>query len=220
MLRMRQRVSFVNSSNPGRYGSTSRSSPHLSWRFQSFPTKTLSFTFLMVYKGLGLRRREKNAQPKVDAARKPPTGKDKNLKTSYKSGGCFIYDGPHQARDFSKKASLNGMSAHEDEERSMAGHRVSDKDPEIQQGKNGTAECVMKKAYNRWKQPSTVLRFMLLLIPLGINATKGSGTIKAVNSPAKAIHTKEWNKRRQGEDEGNGKGTLIFSVVPRMDSSK
>ncbi|GJV01077.1 putative retrotransposon gag domain, aspartic peptidase domain protein [Tanacetum coccineum] len=30
---------------------------------------------------------EKNAQPKVDPARKPPTGKDKNLKTSYKSGG-------------------------------------------------------------------------------------------------------------------------------------
>ncbi|GJT57578.1 hypothetical protein Tco_0992632 [Tanacetum coccineum] len=27
---------------------------------------------------------EKNAQPKVDIARKPPTGKDKNLKTSYK----------------------------------------------------------------------------------------------------------------------------------------
>ncbi|GJY60638.1 putative retrotransposon gag domain, aspartic peptidase domain protein [Tanacetum coccineum] len=30
---------------------------------------------------------EKNAQPKADPARKPPTGKDKNLKTSYKSGG-------------------------------------------------------------------------------------------------------------------------------------
>ncbi|GJV02082.1 putative retrotransposon gag domain, aspartic peptidase domain protein [Tanacetum coccineum] len=29
---------------------------------------------------------EKNAQPKVDATRKPPTGKDKNLKMSYKSG--------------------------------------------------------------------------------------------------------------------------------------
>ncbi|GJZ01641.1 hypothetical protein Tco_0519602 [Tanacetum coccineum] len=28
---------------------------------------------------------EKNAQPKVDAARKPPIEKDKNLKTSYKS---------------------------------------------------------------------------------------------------------------------------------------
>ncbi|GJT90847.1 hypothetical protein Tco_1079692 [Tanacetum coccineum] len=57
---------------------------------------------------------EKNAQPKVDAARKPPTGKDKNLKTSYKIGGCFICDGPHRARDFPKKASLNGLSAHED----------------------------------------------------------------------------------------------------------
>ncbi|GJQ95655.1 putative nucleotidyltransferase, ribonuclease H [Tanacetum coccineum] len=61
---------------------------------------------------------EKNAQPKVDAARKPPTRKDKNLKTSYKSGGFFICDRPHRARDFLKKASLNGMSAHEDEEAS------------------------------------------------------------------------------------------------------
>ncbi|GJR66825.1 putative retrotransposon gag domain, aspartic peptidase domain protein [Tanacetum coccineum] len=64
---------------------------------------------------------EKNAQPKVDPARKPPTGKDKNLKTSYKSGGCFICDGPHRARDCPKKASLNGMSAHEDEDTSDGG---------------------------------------------------------------------------------------------------
>ncbi|GKB46820.1 putative nucleotidyltransferase, ribonuclease H, partial [Tanacetum coccineum] len=64
---------------------------------------------------------DKNAQPKVDAARKPPTGKDKNLKTSYKNGGCFICDGPHRARDCPKKASLNGMSAHDDEEASDGG---------------------------------------------------------------------------------------------------
>nr|GFB06516.1 hypothetical protein [Tanacetum cinerariifolium] len=51
---------------------------------------------------------EKNAQPKVDAAHKPPIRKDKNLKTNYKSGGSFICDGPHRARDCPKKASLNG----------------------------------------------------------------------------------------------------------------
>ncbi|GKA79133.1 putative reverse transcriptase domain-containing protein [Tanacetum coccineum] len=61
---------------------------------------------------------EKNAQPKVDHARKPPTEKDKNLKTSYKSGRCFICDGPYRARDCPKKASLNGMSTHEDEDAS------------------------------------------------------------------------------------------------------
>nr|GEV60445.1 hypothetical protein [Tanacetum cinerariifolium] len=59
---------------------------------------------------------EKNAQPKVDPARKPPTIKDTNLKTSYKSGRCFICDGPYRARDFSNKASLNGLSAHEDKD--------------------------------------------------------------------------------------------------------
>nr|GEV65398.1 hypothetical protein CTI12_AA187700 [Tanacetum cinerariifolium] len=64
---------------------------------------------------------ENNAQPKVDLACKPPTEKDKNLKTSYKSGGCFICDGPHRAHDCPKKASLNGMSAHEEEDASDSG---------------------------------------------------------------------------------------------------
>nr|GFA01784.1 hypothetical protein [Tanacetum cinerariifolium]GFA08058.1 hypothetical protein [Tanacetum cinerariifolium] len=61
---------------------------------------------------------DKNAQPKVDHARKPPTGKDRSVKTNYKSGGCFICDGPHRARDCPKKTSLNGMSAHKDEDTS------------------------------------------------------------------------------------------------------
>nr|GFA05099.1 putative retrotransposon Gag domain, nucleotide-binding alpha-beta plait domain protein [Tanacetum cinerariifolium] len=47
---------------------------------------------------------EKNAQSKVDQARKPPIGKDKNLKTSFKSDECFICDGPHRARDCPEKA--------------------------------------------------------------------------------------------------------------------
>ncbi|GKC09182.1 putative retrotransposon gag domain, aspartic peptidase domain protein [Tanacetum coccineum] len=56
---------------------------------------------------------EKNAQPKVDAARKPPTRKDKNLKTSYKSDGCFICDGPHRARDCPKKAVMKNDNPNE-----------------------------------------------------------------------------------------------------------
>ncbi|GJU26991.1 hypothetical protein Tco_1165612 [Tanacetum coccineum] len=64
MLRMRRRVDFISSSNPGRYGSTSRSSPQLSWRFRSFPTKTLSFTFLMVYKD-ELRRSWSDVEYKI-----------------------------------------------------------------------------------------------------------------------------------------------------------
>nr|GEW33167.1 putative retrotransposon Gag domain, aspartic peptidase domain protein [Tanacetum cinerariifolium] len=80
------------------------------------------------YSENGKNEGKKNAQPKVDAARKPPTRKDKNLKTSYKSGGCFICDGPHRARDFPKKASLNGLSTHKDEEasdgRSMGSIRI------------------------------------------------------------------------------------------------
>nr|GEY92964.1 transposon Ty3-G Gag-Pol polyprotein [Tanacetum cinerariifolium] len=40
------------------------------------------------------------------------------MKMSYNSGGFFICDGPHRARDYPKKASLNGMSAHEDKDMS------------------------------------------------------------------------------------------------------
>ncbi|GKA21078.1 hypothetical protein Tco_0701067 [Tanacetum coccineum] len=47
---------------------------------------------------------------------KPKDLKDKNLKMSYKNGGCFICDGPHRACDCPKKASLNGLSAYGDEE--------------------------------------------------------------------------------------------------------
>nr|GEZ87487.1 hypothetical protein [Tanacetum cinerariifolium] len=64
---------------------------------------------------------DKNAQPKVDHARKPPIEKDRSVKMNYKSGGCFICDGPHRARDCPKKISLNGMSAHEDEDASNDG---------------------------------------------------------------------------------------------------
>nr|GEW39640.1 hypothetical protein [Tanacetum cinerariifolium] len=68
---------------------------------------------------------DKNAQLKVDHARKPPTRKDRSVKTNYKSGGCFICDGPYRARDFPKKTSLNGMSAHEDEDASNGGSMVN-----------------------------------------------------------------------------------------------
>nr|GEV90020.1 hypothetical protein [Tanacetum cinerariifolium] len=64
---------------------------------------------------------EKNVQPNVNPARKPPTRKDKNLKKIYESGGCFICDGPHRARDCLKKASLDGLSAHRDEDTSNDG---------------------------------------------------------------------------------------------------
>nr|GEY21288.1 reverse transcriptase [Tanacetum cinerariifolium] len=130
--------------------------------------------------------RDKNAQPKVDHARKPPIGKDKSVKTNYKSGGCFICDGPHRARDCPKKASLNGMS------------------------EDGGAEAVDEAER------------------LGINATKGSGTIKAVNSSAKPIHgaiqfKKGFNKSepcylavtRLETDEGSSK-VEVPKVIERV----
>ncbi|GKD26085.1 putative retrotransposon gag domain, aspartic peptidase domain protein, partial [Tanacetum coccineum] len=64
--------------------------------------------------------RRESSKPK-DQKVNQEKGKDKNLKMSYKSSGCFICDGPHRARDCPKKASLNGMSAHDDEEASDGG---------------------------------------------------------------------------------------------------
>ncbi|GKA92574.1 gag-aspartyl protease domain-containing protein, partial [Tanacetum coccineum] len=46
---------------------------------------------------------------------------------------------------------------------------------------------------------------------LGINATKGGGTIKAVNSPAKAIHRVAKDVRAK---IGEWEGTIDLSVVP------
>ncbi|GJV36034.1 hypothetical protein Tco_1408511 [Tanacetum coccineum] len=132
---------------------------------------------------------EKNAQPKVDAASKPPTKKDKNLKTSYKSSGCFICDGPHRARDCPKKASLNGLSAHEDEEasdgRSMGSIRILNAIK---------AKTEMPKIEQEYLVHSKKIRSTHNFVAddeakrLGINAMKGSRTIKAVNSLAKDIH--------------------------------
>ncbi|GJZ87075.1 RNA-directed DNA polymerase, eukaryota [Tanacetum coccineum] len=144
---------------------------------------------------------EKNAQPKVDAARKPPTGKDKNLKMSYKSGGCFICDGPHKSRDFPKKASLNRMSAQEDEEPSDGGSMGSIRILNAIKAKMEESK-VVRKGLQYVEATINGVKVCALVDSgvthnfvaddeakrLGINATKGSGTIKAVNSLAKAIH--------------------------------
>ncbi|GKA97882.1 putative retrotransposon gag domain, aspartic peptidase domain protein [Tanacetum coccineum] len=144
---------------------------------------------------------EKNVQPKVDVARKPPTGKDKNLKTSYKSGRCFICNGPHRARDCPKKASLNGLSTHEDEEANDGGSMGSIRILNAIKAKKKVPK-VVGKALQYVEATINGVKVRALIDSgvthnfvaddeakrLGINATKGSGTIKAVNSSAKAIH--------------------------------
>ncbi|GJW79944.1 putative nucleotidyltransferase, ribonuclease H [Tanacetum coccineum] len=170
---------------------------------------------------------EKNAQPKVDAARKPPTGKDKNLKTSYKSGGCFICDGPHRARDFPKKASLNGLSAHEDKGASDGGSMGSIRILNAIKAKTEVPK-VVGKGLQYVEATINGVKVRALVDSgathnfvaddeakrLGINATKRSGTIKAVNSPAKAIHGVAKDIRAK---IGEWEGTIDLSVVPMDD---
>nr|GEU97841.1 hypothetical protein VITISV_028238 [Tanacetum cinerariifolium] len=144
---------------------------------------------------------EKNDQPKVDAAHKPPTRKDKNLKTSYKSDGCFICDRPHKACECPEKASLNGLSAHEDKEASDGESMGSIRILNAIKAKTEVPKVVGKglqyvEATINGVKVRALVDFGAThnFVPddeakrLRINTTKGSGTIKAVNSLAKAIH--------------------------------
>ncbi|GJS97949.1 putative retrotransposon gag domain, aspartic peptidase domain protein [Tanacetum coccineum] len=168
-------------------------------------------------------RGEKNAQPKVDHTRKPPTGKDKNLKKSYKSDGCFICDGPHRAQDCPKKASLNGMSAHEDEDASDGESMDSMRILNAIKAKTKVSKVVGKSlqyveaTINDVKVRALVdfgATYNFVTVDeaerLGITATKGSGTIKAVNSPAKPIQGVAKDVRAK---IGEWEGTIDFSVV-------
>ncbi|GJU98173.1 ATP-binding cassette subfamily C member 8 [Tanacetum coccineum] len=167
---------------------------------------------------------EKNAQPKVDAARKPPTGKDKNLKTSYKSDGCFICDGTHRARDCPKKESLNRMSAHDDEDasdgESMGSMRILNaikaktEVPKVVGKGLQYVEATINGVKVRALVDSGATHNFVAddeAKRLGIHATKGSRTIKVVNSLAKAIHGVAKDIRAK---IGEWDGTIDLSVVP------
>lgn len=56
---------------------------------------------------------EKVVQVKNDNAHKPPSGKNKDVRTTYRGDGCFICNGLHRARDFLNKVSLHVMVAQE-----------------------------------------------------------------------------------------------------------
>ncbi|GJY48142.1 putative retrotransposon gag domain, aspartic peptidase domain protein [Tanacetum coccineum] len=108
---------------------------------------------------------------------------------------------PNQrARNFLKKGSLNGMSAHEDEDTSDGGSMATINDVKVR------ALVDFGATHNFMADDEAKL--------LGINATKGSGTIKAVNSPAKAIHGVAKDVRSK---IGEWEGTIDLSVVPMDD---
>nr|GEY33033.1 hypothetical protein [Tanacetum cinerariifolium] len=153
--------------------------------------------------------------------------KDKSMKTNYKSGGCFICDTPHRARDFPKKASLNGMSAHEDEDasndESMASMRILNAikvktkvSKVIAKGLQYVEATINGIKVCAFVDTGATHNFVAVdeAERLGINATKGSGTIKAVHSPAKPIHgvaKDAWAKI------GEWEGTIDLLVVPMDD---
>nr|GEW43303.1 hypothetical protein [Tanacetum cinerariifolium] len=139
---------------------------------------------------------EKNAQPKVDLARKPPTGKDKNLNTSYKNDGCFICDVPHRACDCPKKASLNGLSAHGYGDASDGG---------------GMGSIRILNAIKAKTVVPKVVGKSLQYVEATINGVKGSGIIKAVNSLAKIIYGVAKDVRAK---IGEWEGTIDLAVVP------
>nr|GEU48103.1 hypothetical protein [Tanacetum cinerariifolium] len=239
MLRTRRRVDFVNSSNSRQYRRWAKT--ELERReVQDLSTAIAHAEALIEFstrresckpkdqkvnheKGGG----EKNAQPKVDPVRKPPTEKDKNLKTSYKSGECFICDGPHRSHDCLKKASVNGLSAHRDEDASDGGSmgsirilnaiKVKIEVPKvIGKGLQYVEATINGVKVHALVDSGATHNFMVNdeAKRLGINATKGSGTIKTVNSPAKAIHGVTKDVRAK---IGEWEGTIDLSMVPMDD---
>ncbi|GJU37022.1 putative retrotransposon gag domain, aspartic peptidase domain protein [Tanacetum coccineum] len=106
-----------------------------------------------------------------------------------------------RARDCPKKASLKGLSAHGDEEASDGGSMGSIRILNAIKAKTEVPKVIGKGLQYVEATINDVKVHALVdsgathnfvaddeAKRLGINATKGSGTIKAVNSPAKAIH--------------------------------
>ncbi|GJX21215.1 putative retrotransposon gag domain, aspartic peptidase domain protein [Tanacetum coccineum] len=194
MLRTRQRVGFVNSSNPGRYGSTSRN----------------------------LSTAIAHAEALIDFSTRRESSKLKDRKVNQEKDGGEKNAQLKSSR-LPKKASLNGMSAHEDEEVSDGGSMGSIRILNVIKEKMevpkvvGKGQQYMEATINGVKVRALVdsgatHNFVAddEAKRLGINATKGSGTIKAVNSPAKAIHGVAKDVRAK---IGEWEGTIDLSVV-------
>nr|GEW18465.1 hypothetical protein CTI12_AA187700 [Tanacetum cinerariifolium] len=149
-------------------------------------------------------RGEKNAQAKVDVICKPLTGKDKNLKTSYKSGGCFIYEEASDGRSMGSIRILNAIKA-KTEVPKVVGKGLQYVKATI----NGVKvrALVDSGVTHNFMADDEAKR-------LWINATKRSGTIKAVNSSAKAIHGVAKDVRGK---IGKWEGMIDLSVVPMDD---
>nr|GEX26006.1 putative reverse transcriptase domain-containing protein [Tanacetum cinerariifolium] len=167
------------------------------------------------------------AEALIDFSTRRGSSKPKDQKVNQEKGGGEKTVQP-KSRDCTKKASLNGLLAPEDK-------GVSD------DGSMGLMKIInaikAKTEYKGWLDlvnPDIRLivlnlrltGFVLLLIPvrlfvandeakrLGINATKGSGTIKAVNSLAKVIHGVAKDVRAKIKV---WEGTIDLSIVPMDD---
>ncbi|GJZ39976.1 putative retrotransposon gag domain, aspartic peptidase domain protein [Tanacetum coccineum] len=188
MLRTRQRVGFVNSSNPGRYGNLFTAIAH--------------------------------AEALLDFSTRRESSKLKDRKVNQEKDG-----GEKNAQ--LKKASLNGMSADGDEEASDGGSmgstrilneiKVKTEVPKVVGKGLQYVEATINGVKVRALVDSGATHNFVAddeAKRLGINATKGSGTIKAVNSLAKAIHGVAKDVQ---EKIGEGEGRINLLVVPMDD---
>ncbi|GKB11493.1 putative retrotransposon gag domain, aspartic peptidase domain protein [Tanacetum coccineum] len=129
-------------------------------------------------------------------------------------------------RDCPKKASLNGMSAHEEEDASDGGSMGSIRILNAIKAKTEVLKVVGKglqyvestingvKVRALVDSGATHKLCAVMSKRLGINTTKGSRTIKAVNSEAKPIHGVAKDVRAK---IGEWEGTIDLSVVPMDD---
>ncbi|GJT45453.1 putative retrotransposon gag domain, aspartic peptidase domain protein [Tanacetum coccineum] len=164
----------------------------------------------------------------IEFSTRRESSKPKDWKTATKSGGYCLYgDEPHRARDCPKKASLNSLSAHGDVDTSDGGSmglirilnaiKAKTEVPKVVGKCLQYVEATINGVNVRALVDSDATHNFVAddeAKQLGINTMKGSGTIKVVNSPAKAIHRVAQDVRAK---IGEWEGTIDLSVVPMDD---
>ena len=173
------------------------------------------------------RKEEGQRKPSnTDKRNKPSGGKSETPKPKTP---CFICDGPHWVRDCPKRKTLNAlMSQHEEGqseeyEAGMGSLRrlgalksINAPPTSTKKGLMFVSASINGKAVRAMLDTGATHNFVSIqeAKKLGLKATNGGGTIKAVNSPAKPI---AGIAKAVPVCLGTWNGKLDFSIVPMDD---
>ncbi|KAK0594587.1 hypothetical protein LWI29_037966 [Acer saccharum] len=178
---------------------------------------------------------QRNQGRKEEGQRKPSSTDKRNKPSGGKSEApkpkspCFICDGPHWVRDCPKPKTLSAMMSQHEESQDggykagmgslrQLGALKSNNDPSTstKKGLMFVNASINGKAVRAMLDTGATHNFVSIdeAKKLGLKATNGGGTIKAVNSPAKPI---AGIAKAVLVSLGTRSGKLDFSVVPMDD---